>query len=61
MINFIFLEEKTDKEGQFKLDNSSLLKTKKDIIQFVSFKLNDNVMILPPRVWSAFVSWYGKT
>jgi hypothetical protein len=43
------------------LDNNGLMKTKKDVEQFVSFKFNENVIILPPRIWSAFTKWYGRT
>ena len=36
------------------------MKTKKDFEQFISFKLDENVIILPPRIWSAFTKWYGR-
>ncbi len=55
------LDTKKDKEGQFKLDNEVLFKTKKNIIQLVPIKLDENVIIMPSRVWSSFIKWYGKT
>lgn len=23
--------------------------------------MNDNIVVVPPRIWSAFTSWYGTT
>ena len=27
----------------------------------MQLKLNENTVILPPRIWAAFVKWYGYT
>lgn len=57
----ILIETKKDKEGQLKIDNSGLFKIKNEVQQNVQLKNNENVVIIPPRIWSTFVKWYGKT
>lgn len=29
--------------------------------KLVDLRLNENIVVLPPRIWFAFTSWYGPT
>ena len=55
------LETKREKEGCFKIDNESLFLQKTRSLVLQPLKLNDNIVVMPPRIWEALVAWYGST
>lgn len=44
--------------GEMKIENEILFDSKTNKV--VPLKLNENFVILPGRVWVAFVNWYGS-
>jgi hypothetical protein len=58
---FNLLETKRNKEGSFKIDNESLFLQKTRSVILQPLKLNENIVVMPPRIWEALVAWYGNT
>lgn len=55
------LETKRDKESSFKIDNESLFLQKTRSLVLQPLKLNENIVVMPPRIWEALLAWYGST
>lgn len=55
----IDLETKKDPKSNLKIDNETIMQQyrKGNLV----FRNNENVVVVPPRVWSAFVNWYGQS
>lgn len=43
-----------------KIENDSLFTKSKDLRKLVDLKRGENIVLLPPRVWSAFLCWYDE-
>ncbi len=54
------VESLKDSQSKLSIDNESLLSSKNSN-KLIELRLNENFIVVPPRVWTAFVNWYGRT